>query len=80
MSNSNITRYTLYPTLVKQAHHPSSLVEIAKKVAVDSTIKHEPANRRVRALRNGKWLFDTLKALYVWEHQYCKSTPPERLS
>lgn len=50
-----------------------SLVETAEKLALNPPAKYEPANRRVRALLNGKWLFDTLKALYVWEHPYCTS-------
>ncbi|KAB5528799.1 hypothetical protein GE09DRAFT_396383 [Coniochaeta sp. 2T2.1] len=44
--------------------------ELAAKLAQDGPFKHEPANRRVRGLLNDKWLFDTLKAEYVWEHQY----------
>jgi hypothetical protein len=27
--------------------------------------------RRVRGLFNGKYVFDTLDAVYVWEHKYC---------
>ncbi|KAJ9161303.1 DUF427-domain-containing protein [Coniochaeta hoffmannii] len=48
----------------------SSLSELATKLATNSPAKYEPANRRVRALLDGKWLFDTLKAVYVWEHPY----------
>lgn len=38
----------------------------------DGPHKKEPANRRVRALLGGKWIFDTLDAQYVWEHPYCR--------
>lgn len=38
----------------------------------DGPHKKEAANRRVRALLGGKWIFDTLDAQYVWEHPYCK--------
>ena len=33
-------------------------------------MKVEPANRRVRALYDGIYLFDTTSALHVWEHKY----------
>lgn len=33
-------------------------------------MKVEPTPRRVRALFNGTYLFDTTSALHVWEHKY----------
>jgi len=52
-------------------------------MAKEGPVKSENANRRVRGLLGGKWIFDTLDAEYVWEHQYCKyltSAGPESFS
>jgi hypothetical protein len=51
----------------------ASLLEVATKLAANHPSKYERAHRRVRALLDGKWLFDTLGAVYVWEHPYCES-------
>lgn len=61
------------PSFNQDTDLPGSLSELATKLATNSPAKYEPANRRVRALLDGKWLFDTLKAVYVWEHPYCES-------
>ncbi|ERS96884.1 uncharacterized protein SPSK_02714 [Sporothrix schenckii 1099-18] len=42
----------------------------ASSLATNGPIKQEPTNRRVRALLGGQWIFDTLDAVYVWEHKY----------
>lgn len=47
-----------------------SLEELAAKLVANGPSKYEPSKRRVRGLLNGKWLFDTLDAAYVWEHRY----------
>jgi uncharacterized protein (DUF427 family) len=47
-----------------------SLSELAAKLCADGPVKQEPTRRRVRGLLAGLWLFDTLKAHYVWEHPY----------
>jgi hypothetical protein len=49
----------------------NSLPELAEKMAVGGPFKHELANRRVRGLVCGQWLFDTTDAEFVWEHPYC---------
>jgi hypothetical protein len=46
--------------------------ERIEKLAREGPHKQEPAKRRVRALLGGFWVFDTMKAEYVWEHPYCK--------
>lgn len=47
-----------------------SLLECAEKMAKTGPEKQEPANRRVRGMFDGRWLFDTTKAEFVWEHPY----------
>ncbi|KAK5654080.1 hypothetical protein OQA88_7761 [Cercophora sp. LCS_1] len=47
------------------------LPELAAKLVADGPVKHERANRRVRAQFGGQWVFDTLDAVFVWEHPYC---------
>lgn len=50
----------------------SSETELAEKLVKEGPHKKELANRRVRALLGGKWIFDTLDAQFVWEHPYCR--------
>ncbi|KAK1757969.1 DUF427-domain-containing protein [Echria macrotheca] len=47
-----------------------SFEELAAKLATDGPVKQEPAKRRVRGLLDGRWIFDTLDAVFVWEHPY----------
>ncbi|KAK0654782.1 hypothetical protein B0T16DRAFT_450545 [Cercophora newfieldiana] len=47
-----------------------SLPELAAKLCTQGPVKQEPANRRVRGVLGGIWVFDTLEAQYVWEHPY----------
>lgn len=51
----------------------SSPSELAMGLVNAGPHKMEPANRRIRALLGGVWIFDTLEAHYVWEHPYCAS-------
>lgn len=44
--------------------------ELAAKLLAEGPAKQEPSNRRIRGLLGGQWIFDTLKAQYVWEHPY----------
>lgn len=36
--------------------------------------KTESTPRRIRGLLGGVYVFDTTKAVYVWEHGYCESS------
>ncbi|KAH7393238.1 hypothetical protein BKA64DRAFT_724394 [Cadophora sp. MPI-SDFR-AT-0126] len=48
----------------------SDLVELAQKLVREGPHKYQKTSRRVRGLLNGKYAFDTLAPLYVWEHPY----------
>ncbi len=48
------------------------MVDLAS-LATKGPVKQEPTKRRVRGLLGGQWIFDTLDAVYVWEHEYCTS-------
>lgn len=50
----------------------SPLEVVAERIFRDGPYKHEPAKRRLRGVLNGKWVFDTLDAEFVWEHPYCQ--------
>jgi hypothetical protein len=47
-----------------------SLEELAQKLISSGPHKVELTPRRVRALFDGAYLFDTTSARHVWEHQY----------
>jgi hypothetical protein len=47
-----------------------SLEQLAANLITTGPVKAEPTPRRVRALFNGTYLFDTTSALHVWEHKY----------
>ena len=47
-----------------------SLEKLAATLNATGPVKVEPTPRRVRALFNGTYLFDTTSALHVWEHKY----------
>lgn len=76
--SSYVKGYVAGRHLAQRSSHvdrpPSSDSELAEKLVKDGPHKKEPANRRVRALLGGKWIFDTLDAQYVWEHPYCRQT------
>ncbi|KAH7359277.1 hypothetical protein B0T11DRAFT_320143 [Plectosphaerella cucumerina] len=44
--------------------------ENAQALGTKIHIRHEPSNRRLRALMGGKWIFDSLEVEYVWEEEY----------
>ncbi|KAJ4305928.1 hypothetical protein N0V90_001461 [Kalmusia sp. IMI 367209] len=46
------------------------LTKLAQKLASEGPHKSESTPRRVRALFNGKYAIDTIKAYHVWEHPY----------
>jgi len=46
-----------------------SLVKLAQKLLSQGPYKFERTSRRVRALFNGKYAFDTTKAYHVWEYE-----------
>jgi len=48
----------------------SDLESLALKLISSGPHKVEATPRRVRALFGGVWLFDTISARHVWEHQY----------
>lgn len=50
-----------------------SPTELGTKLVNDGPHKQEPANRRIRGLLGDQWVFDSLDAIYVWEHPYCMS-------
>jgi hypothetical protein len=50
-----------------------SLQKLAEKLVREGPHKVEATPRRVRGLLGGRYVCDTLKASYVWEHPYCKS-------
>lgn len=50
-------------------HH--SLQDLITKLESAGPHKTEKTARRVRGLLNGKFIFDTNEAVYVWEHPYC---------
>lgn len=52
-------------------HH--SLQDLITKLEGAGPHKTEKTARRVRGLLNGKFIFDTNEAVYVWEHPYCTS-------
>ena len=58
----------------------SPLESVAEKIARDGPYKHEPAKRRVRGILDGKCVFDTLDAEFVWEHTYCELLPVSHVS
>jgi hypothetical protein len=45
-----------------------SLTNLAKKLATEGPHRIEPAQRRVRGMLDGKFVFDTTDAKFVWEH------------
>jgi hypothetical protein len=47
-----------------------SLHALASNLLANGPYKIEHTPRRVRALFDGTWLFDTTSALWVWEHKY----------
>lgn len=47
-----------------------SLEELAQKLITSGPHKVEVTPRRVRALFDGVFLFDTTSACHVWEHKY----------
>ncbi|KAL8941432.1 MAG: hypothetical protein Q9216_002237 [Gyalolechia sp. 2 TL-2023] len=49
--------------------HPD-LPQLAKKLIADGPHKQEKTPRRVRAIFDKEWLFDTTSASHVWEHPY----------
>jgi len=48
-----------------------SLQDLITKLESAGPHKTEKTGKRVRGLFNGKFIFDTNEAVYVWEHQYC---------
>jgi hypothetical protein len=58
------------PQLVRVLNY-HSLQELITKLESAGPHKTEKTARRVRGLLNGKFVFDTNEAVYVWEHQYC---------
>lgn len=48
----------------------ADLIKLANKLVTDGPYKCEQTSRRVRALFNGIYLFDTIDAYYVWEHPH----------
>jgi hypothetical protein len=48
-----------------------SLQDLIAKLEGAGPHKTEKTARRVRGLLNGKFIFDTNEAVYVWEHPYC---------
>ncbi|CZR52748.1 uncharacterized protein PAC_02625 [Phialocephala subalpina] len=48
----------------------ADLIKLGEKLAKEGPHKKEATPRRVRGLFAGEWIFDTLKAVYVWEHPY----------
>ncbi|RQM05329.1 hypothetical protein DH86_00001860 [Scytalidium sp. 3C] len=47
-----------------------TLPALGEKLSKDGPQRIERTPRRLRGLHSGKWLFDTTKAIYVWEHPY----------
>ncbi|KAF8847769.1 DUF427-domain-containing protein [Acephala macrosclerotiorum] len=47
-----------------------SLIKLGEKLSKAGPHKKEATPRRVRGLFGGEWIFNTLKAVYVWEHPY----------
>jgi len=47
-----------------------TLPALGEKLSKEGPHKIEKTPRRLRGLHSGKWLFDTTKAIYVWEHPY----------
>ncbi|CAK7228565.1 hypothetical protein SBRCBS47491_006948 [Sporothrix bragantina] len=45
------------------------MVDLSSLVA-NGPVKQEPTKRRIRAQLNGRWIVDTLDAVFVWEHKY----------
>ncbi|EUC51035.1 hypothetical protein COCMIDRAFT_31600 [Bipolaris oryzae ATCC 44560] len=45
----------------------ADLVKLAQKLIRDGPKRIEPTSRRIRGLFNGKYVFDTTNARYVWE-------------
>ncbi|KAF2181019.1 DUF427-domain-containing protein [Zopfia rhizophila CBS 207.26] len=48
----------------------SDLIKLAQRLVIDGPHKYQATPRRVRALLNGKYAFDTIDAYLVWEHPY----------
>lgn len=49
---------------------PADLSTLANNLVKNGPVKVESTSRRVRALYNGVFLFDTTSAVHVWEHKY----------
>ncbi|KAH8811725.1 hypothetical protein F5884DRAFT_286752 [Xylogone sp. PMI_703] len=47
-----------------------SLPALGEKLTKEGPHKVEKTPRRIRGRYGGDWLFDTTKAIYVWEHPY----------
>jgi hypothetical protein len=54
--------------VITPAAHMYSLVRLAQMLVEKGPHKAEHTPRRVRGLFNGKYAFDTIKAVHVWEH------------
>ncbi|KAL8738724.1 MAG: hypothetical protein Q9181_000546 [Wetmoreana brouardii] len=48
----------------------SDLIDLARSLLTKGPHKFEKTTRRVRALFDKTWLFDTTSAYHVWEHPY----------
>jgi len=48
----------------------ADLIKLGEKLTKEGPYKTEATPRRVRGLFGGEWVFDTLGAVYVWEHKY----------
>lgn len=60
----------LFPTGFNRVLTSGSLKDLALKILANGPQKVEQAHRRVRALFDGTYIFDTLEARHVWEHAY----------
>ncbi|KAH7399805.1 hypothetical protein BKA64DRAFT_670436 [Cadophora sp. MPI-SDFR-AT-0126] len=48
----------------------ADLTTLARNLISTGPVKTEPTSRRVRALFDGTFIFDTTSAVHVWEHKY----------
>ncbi|KAF2014831.1 DUF427-domain-containing protein [Aaosphaeria arxii CBS 175.79] len=48
----------------------ADLVQLAQKILSEGPFRQSSTPRRVRGLFNGKFVFDTVNAVHVWEHPY----------
>ncbi|KAH7068023.1 hypothetical protein BKA63DRAFT_581287 [Paraphoma chrysanthemicola] len=48
-------------------NNTNDLVRLAQRLVIDGPYKTEKTLKRVRGLFNGKYVFDTVNAFYVWE-------------